>query len=153
MSINTSDLIARLESHALALGIFQSVNGHEPKNAPGAGLNAALWVQSIEPIRSSGLDSTSVRIEFSLRIYQNMLKDPQDSIDPALIDAVDVLFGQYSGDFDLAQTVRQIDLLGTYGNALSAQAGYISQDSKLYRVMTITLPVIVNDTWEQDSNG
>jgi hypothetical protein len=32
---------------------------------------------------------------------------------------------------------------------LSAQAGYINQDGKLMRVMTIMLPLVVNDAWVQ----
>jgi hypothetical protein len=32
---------------------------------------------------------------------------------------------------------------------MTARAGYINQDNKMYRVMTITLPLVVNDTWLQ----
>jgi len=32
---------------------------------------------------------------------------------------------------------------------LSALAGYLNQDGKLYRVMTVTLPIIINDIWAQ----
>jgi hypothetical protein len=78
-----------------------------------------------------------------------MLAEPQDAIDPAMLDAVDLLCGAYSAGFTLGGALRSIDLLGTYGAPLSAKAGYLTQDSKLYRVMTITLPCIVNDLWTQ----
>jgi hypothetical protein len=42
-----------------------------------------------------------------------------------------------------------VDLLGSAGAPLSAQAGYLNQDGRLFRVMTLTLPIIVNDVWDQ----
>lgn len=149
--INVTGLVDKLVSHALTLGVFESVNTHEPKSAPGHGFTAAIWVQAIDPIQASGLDSTSGRIEFRVRVYTNMLANPQDDIDPAVMRAVDVLMDAYSGDFDLAATVRYIDLLGAHGQPLSGRAGYIPQDGKLYRIFDITLPVIVNDVWSQNA--
>lgn len=148
--INSRDLFDRISSHAMTLGLFETVNGHEPKSAPGRGLSAAVWVQSILPIKASGLDVTSGRVELSVRIYSNMLSEPQDDTDPNMIDAADALLSAYSADFDLGNTVRCIDLLGMYGNPLGAQAGYVSQDGKMFRVVTVTLPIIVNDIWNQE---
>jgi hypothetical protein len=42
-----------------------------------------------------------------------------------------------------------VDLLGQFGTPLSAQAGYVNQDGRLFRIMTITLPLVVNDVWGQ----
>jgi hypothetical protein len=78
-----------------------------------------------------------------------MLSEPQDAIDPEMLNAVDVLFTAYNGDFDLGGEVRNIDLLGQFSNGLSAQAGYINVSGNNYRVMTITLPMVVNDAWSQ----
>lgn len=142
-------------SHALASGLFEAVNNHEPKSSPGTGITAALWVQSIVGIpQISGLTSTSGRVLFNLRIYTNMLQEPQDSIDPAVIKAVDTLFVAYSGDFTLDGLVQSVDLLGAYGIGLTAQAGYQqvgaqAGDANMYRIMTIELPLIVSDLWRQ----
>lgn len=144
-----TQLADALLSHALTLGQFEQVNGHEPKSAPGNGLTAALWLDRIEPVRTSGLDSTSARVALMLRVYQPMLSEPQDAIDPAVYAALDELIAAYSGDFTLGGLVRAVDLLGSAGVPLSAQAGYITQDSRLYRVVTLTVPLIVNDAWEQ----
>lgn len=150
MALDAPALFAAMESHALATGLFEAVNGHEPKRAPGNGLTAAVWVQFIGPVaESSGLTSTTGLVTFYLRIYQNMLTEPQDAIDPAVITAVDALFTAYSGDFALGGSVRNVDLLGASGTALAATAGYINQDGKLYRAMTLTIPLIINDLWEQ----
>jgi hypothetical protein len=149
MSLDASTILNEVQSHAMSSGLFERVNGHEPKNAPGNGLTAAVWAQDIAPVRGSGLASTSARVVFNVRIYSSMLQEPQDAIDPQILNAVDVLMTAYSGDFTLGGNVRNIDLLGQTGQALSALAGYINQDNKMYRVMTIALPVIVNDVWEQ----
>ena len=149
--MNASDMMSRLVSHALAAGLFESVNKHEPKKAPGTGgLSAAIWVQNVDPIPTgSGLAATTVRVEFSVRIYSSMLQEPQDSIDPAIVHAVDVLITKYSADFTLGGTIRMIDLLGQFGVPLSAEAGYLQVDQHMFRVMTITVPLIVDDAYTQ----
>lgn len=143
-------MLDTITSHAMTLGLFERVNTHEPKNAPGNGLSCAIWMDRIGPLRTSGLPATTGLITFAVRIYTSMLAEPQDAIDPNITEAVDLLIEAYSGDFDLGDAqVRNIDLLGAYGAGLSAKAGYINVDNKLYRVMTIELPVVVNDIWAQ----
>lgn len=145
-----TSLVSALESIAMTLGVFRTVNFHEPKSAPGSGLRVALWTQSIEPIpMASGLASTSGYVVANARVYGNMLAKPEDDVDPRLMTAMTTLMGAYSADFTLGGTVRNIDLLGQYGQKLSAQAGYITIDSAMYRIMTLAIPCIVNDMWEQ----
>lgn len=147
-AVNT--LIGNVTDHALRLGVFRSVNSHEPKSAPGSGLRYAVWADSIVPLAAgSGLSSTSGEVILMGRVYGNMMAKPEDETDPRIITAVTTLIGAYSGDFDFGATVRNVDLLGAYGPKLSAQAGYITIDSAMYRVMTITLPIVINDMWEQ----
>ena len=150
MSIDASSIIDALASHAMSLGIFERVNQHEPKNSPGNGISAAVWLDAIGPVpRGSGLSATTARLAFNVRIYQNMLSEPQDAIDPAVIKAVDSLFTAYSADFELGGDVAYLDLLGQAGVALQAQAGYINIDGKHMRVLTIVVPVVLNDAWPQ----
>jgi len=151
MTINSQDLVDRVASKAKATGLFDRVNKHEPKNKPGRGLTAAIWVDRIEPASSrSGLASTSARVVLNLRIYTNMLQNPQDAIDPAVMRATDVMMTDLSGDFDLGGSDRWIDLLGaTQGHELYAQSGYINIDNMVYRVMTLTVPIIVENAWTQ----
>jgi PKD repeat protein len=151
--LDAAGIIDKVVSHALASGRFRTVNGHEPKSAPDTGSGqpaAAVWAQSIEPARGqSGLYLTSIRLVLNVRIYESMLAEPQDAIDPAIISAADALLAAYTGDFTLGGTVREVDLLGQTGVPLSAQAGYLNQDNKLFRVFTITLPLLCDNVWEQ----
>jgi hypothetical protein len=147
-----NDVFGRILSFALATGRFDAVNGAEPKNAPGTELTCAVWVQQIRPIRSSGLQATSCVVSFQARIYQNFRSEPYDMIDPNVTAATTDLMGSISGDFDLggAEGVRAVDLLGAYvTHGLQAQAGYVEIDRQVYRVMTITIPIIINDAFVQ----
>ncbi len=141
-------LFAAAESHILALGRFDRVGRHEPKNAPGSGLTASIIGSSIGP-GPSGLATTSARVEFTVRIYSNMTQEPQDGIDVALLSATDVLLNAYSGDFQLGAAVMAVDLLGAYGEPLGAQSGYVTVDQTMFRIMDITLPMVIEDAWTQ----
>lgn len=151
MASNARDIIDRLTSHASATGQFDRVNSHEPKNKPGRGITCALWVDRMEPARArSGLTATDLRLVFNVRVYSNMLQNPQDAIDPNLIDAAETLFLAYTSNFELGSDERYIDLLGmTQGHPLFAQSGYINIDNMTYRVLTLTVPVIVSNAWPQ----
>ena len=147
-------LFDAVESHALASGWFDQVNTAEPKSAPGNGVSCAIWLQRIGPApAASGLAATSTRVELAVRIYTSMIAEPVDMIDPNLTAAALALMEDYTGDFALsnvtAVTVLDVDLLGTHGTPLSAEAGYINQDGTVYRVITVTVPIIVADIWTQ----
>jgi hypothetical protein len=150
MSLGARALIDAVSSHAAASGYFDSVQTHEPKSAPGTGLTFAVWLSEIGPARSSGLASTSVRMELTGRIYKPFLSEPEDLIDPTLADAVDALLEALSGDFELGGNARSVDLLGAHGVPLSARAGYQKLDSTVYRVIDIMVPIIINDAWGQN---
>jgi len=151
MAIESLDLVERLASHAMTLGVFDRVNQHEPKSKPGRGLTCAVWIDRIEPARGrSGLDATDARVVFNVRVYTNMLQQPQDAIDPNVMEAMDLLFEAYTDDFQLGDESRFIDVLGmTQGHPLFAQSGYINIDNMVFRVLTATVPVVIERAWTQ----
>ncbi|SEC04663.1 MULTISPECIES: hypothetical protein [Streptomyces] len=150
MALDITTILDTVQTHVLTSGYFDTVNGHEPKSSPGNGLSAAVWVEQIGPARGgSGLAATSTRLALCVRLYTPMVQEPEDAIDPNLMTALDALMAAYSADFTLGEIVREVDLQGIYGDPLSARAGYLTTAGAEYRVMTITLPLIVNDLWEQ----
>ena len=152
MGLDATGIFNALISHAEATGLFESVNGCEPKSSPGKGITAAVWVARIEPARAaSGLAATSVVVACTVRIFSDMLQEPQDGIDPAVLEATDALMNAYSGDFTLGGLIRSVDLLGQTRNPLFAQSGYINVNGRMFRIMDITVPMIVNDVWEQEA--
>ena len=145
-------LFNKIESHAKASGLFDAVNTHEPKSAPTGELYCAIYVSTLRPMPAgSGLATTTGVITLMARIYLDMLRDPQDKIDPVIIAAADTLMEDFSGDFTLGGNARNIDLLGSSGESLEARAGYIIIDQTMFRSMDITIPIIVNDVFPQVS--
>jgi hypothetical protein len=144
-------IIDEVVSHALRSGHFRAVNEHEP-TTPVEGPFCAVFWQAMRPSRrSSGLNVTSVVLVLNVRIYGKLISEPSDEIDPVIAKAAAYLMNAYNGDFELADNVRNVDIFGAEGDPLEAVAGYIgfNNPSILQRVMTITLPLIVNDVWTQ----
>lgn len=151
MSLDSKAIRDAIISHAMATGLFERVNGHESENAPGNGLTCVVAVASLGPhVATSGLAVTSARLVFNVQVFNPMQQQPLDDVDITVLDATDALFAAYGGDFDLGGTVQAVDLLGRGGTPMGAVGGYIKQDNRTYRAMTITLPVIVTDVWDQE---
>ncbi|HZB28933.1 MAG TPA: hypothetical protein VE465_02085 [Streptosporangiaceae bacterium] len=150
MSLDITGLFDALISHAQSIGHLEQVNQHEPKSAPEGLLTGAMWIQEIRPLAAaSGLNATTVLVVFNVRIYKNMTSLPQDAIDPEVVAAADALMGAYSGDFTLGGEVRDVDLLGEFGQGMFARAGYVPQDGRLYRILDVSVPCVINDLWSQ----
>lgn len=150
MALSVAGITASVQSHAQKLGLFETVDLHEPKSKPASGLTCAIWADGIRPQpAASGLDQTTVLVVMTVRLYTPMLSQPYDAIDSDMMAALDALMAAYSGDFTLGGQIRDVDLLGESGIALSAKAGYIEQDRTIYRIYDITVPLIVNDLWVQ----
>jgi hypothetical protein len=149
-ALDFSGLVDSIASAAAATGLFESVNQHEPTNAPGNGITAAVWIQTIDPVRQvSGLNSTAGRLGFLVRLYSAATQTLTDQLDPAMMAGVHALFLAYSGAFTLGGEVMEVDLLGAYGVGLSGKAGWLNQSGASLRVYDITLPLIIDDLWDQ----
>lgn len=157
MSFNQAAVIAlfqALESQAMTLGVFATVNDHEPESPPGNGLSYSFQLNSIEPVKSSGLAATSGRVEFTGIVWLPRRTQPPGGpagLDQSVLTAATTLLAAYSGDLDLGGTVRCIDLLGAYGAPLAADAVNIEWSGTTYRAMQVTLPVVINDIWGQSA--
>lgn len=150
--IDVTAVTNALLDYSMRLGLFETTTLHEPKAAPGNGMTTALWCQEIATIPDlSGLDNTAIRLAFDQRIYIPMKQEPQDAIDPDIIDATQQVFNAYSTGFTLEGLAFSVDLLGAYGDGLIAKAGYINQDSTIYRAMVLNLPLIFADAFDQEA--
>lgn len=148
--MDATALFAAAQSQAQQLAIFEDVITHEPKAAPQSVPALALWLGPLTPLpANSGLPATSVRVALRGRIYVSDLKKPEDALDAQLLTLTSTLLGAFSGSFTLGGQVELIDLLGIYGEAMSAQPGYLEHDSKFFRVMELNLPLIIDSLWEQ----
>ena len=159
MTFSTRTVVAAFRTHLQGCGLFDDVTGHEPKNPPtGAGVTAAVWVESLVPTEAfTSLNATSVVVTFTVRLYRNMLGEPQDDIDPQIMEAADKVCELVSGDFTLGDAVDFVDLLGQAagggraagGRGMSVDFGYLNLGGTMFRVADITVPVVVGDHWAQ----
>lgn len=148
--IPVQNIMDTTQSHVESGGYCDTVNAHEPKNAPGRGLSAALWVARLDPLAlASGLSVTSMRLTVFARFYMNMLKEPLDGIDPAMVNAAADLMIRIAGDFTLGGNIRNVDIKGQFGTGMFGEAGYQSIDGKMFRIYNVTIPCIVNDVLDE----
>lgn len=152
--VDTGALSDALISHAQTLGIFDSVNGHEPRRAPGHGLTFSIWLQTVRPFAArSGLAVTSAALIYNARVYIPVPADWNglEELDPHLSDATCALIASYSADFTLDGLVSYVDLLGSTGVqfGLGGEAAYLEQDGTLYRVMTLVVPLVLMNVFTQ----
>jgi hypothetical protein len=149
MALDIQGILDVICSHALSTGYFESVNQHESKQSPGNGISAAVWVDRIRPIKTSGLATTTIRLDLMFRMYSSTYQEPYDEIDPNLTRALDTLLQAYCGDFEIGGQVRQIDIFGAYGTELETRSGYMNLDGKEFRVFSIRIPLVIDDLWSQ----
>jgi hypothetical protein len=153
MAFNQAAVVALFDAvrtHALNLGVFDGVATHEAKSKPGNGVYAEIWVNQMHPLpQFSGLAETAGLVVFHIRIRVNFMQKPEDDTDKRLLTAASTLIGEYSGAFTLGGSVVAVDLLGMHGESLGMQAGYLEQDGTLFRVATVTLPIVIDNMFTQ----
>jgi len=149
MAVDGTAIFQALESHALKLGIFGAVNGHEPKSVPTFGESMVLSFNlgSFHPILSSGLKSLSYRIEVLGRIYRTDLVG-SDTVEPEILSAALALFTSISGGFTLGGLIRCVDVLGMDGEMMNAEPGYLKLGDETFRTVDLMIPLLVNDVMD-----
>ncbi len=149
MALDIDGIMDVIVTHAQSTGWFQTVQEHESKQSGTNSLTAGVWVERIDPVKSSGLNSASIRLELEMRLYGSTMTEPYDDIDANLVKATDALFTAYIGDFDLGGEARHIDIFGAYGQGLGVRAGVLNMDGREYRVFQIRIPIVINDVWTE----
>ncbi len=129
---------------------FDVVLPHEPRKPPAQGFSVGAWLNTMDPVpRRSGLAATSLRIEFTVRIYLPMSGKP-DAIDTETARRVDLIFAALHNDITITPANHEIDWLGAYGETVRARSGWLTIDNALIRIMDILIPIIVNDAYAQE---
>lgn len=153
MALDIRGINNALLTHAKSTGAISTTVGYEPKSAPGlTGITCGIWFSEMEPYPGgSGLDSTTAVLTMMARLYRGFITKPEGDIDIKLMEAAHVLITRLSSDFTLGGIVRNIDLLGeATSGGLRPEFGYVDLDNKKFRVVDITIPMIVNDVWDQE---
>jgi len=138
-------LFSALTSALKQLAAFQQVDVGEPVSPPGNRLYCSLMLGPVRPA-SSGLSATSGEVTFLIRIWSKAQQRPLEKIDPEILAAAAAVMGKLSGQFTLAGTVRNINLM-----TMSGLPGWIEFEGEPYRVMEITVPIVINDMFSQSA--
>lgn len=148
------DLFSKLTSHAKSLGIFERVEFREPVNKPASGVALALWVNDYRPPPAgSGVAETSMVLDVRATVYCPLGTGKRSAaeVEALVLYAVHRVIKVLSNDFELEGMVRSIDLLGMTGEAMHADFGHLQYEDTWYRIGEITVPLIINDIYEQVS--
>lgn len=151
MALDIQSILDNVASHAMSTGHLDAVLGYVSKQSPTNGITAAIYVERMLPLKTSGLANTTVRVDLEMQIYSSTYMEPYDGIDANLALATDAVFTNFIGDVELGGEARHIDIFGAYGKALEVRSGYLNLDGKELRVFQITIPVIVDDVWPQSA--
>ena len=147
-------VVQRLGDHVKRSGRFDRFLAHEPLHAPGKGVTGCVWLDRVETITRSGMAATSGVIVMTMRAYHPLTQSgPQaDVVDPQLLAATSRVCSTLQGGFTLDGLLRCVDILGgESGIALRSDAGYVDIDHVLHRIITTTVPCVVNDLWPQEA--
>jgi len=123
---------------------FDHVAEHEPAQAPGKGIYAAVWFDDIRPsAEMSTLSGAAMVYTYNVRMYRRTTSSPADSIDPDLVAALDAVLESVFGDARLGDTAYTVDVLGAYSAGVSAVTDYVDFGrNDWYRVVDLTLPIV-----------
>jgi hypothetical protein len=147
------ELFSKLTSHAKSLGIFVQVEGgRDPAPKPVGGLAVVFWINDYRPPPAgSGVASTSMVLDMRASVFCPLGTGKRDAmaVEALVLYATHRLMKVLSNDFELDGLVRAIDLLGMTGEAMHADFGHLDYEDTWYRIGEITLPLIINDVYEQ----
>lgn len=153
-NVDAGAIIAAVKGRLMAIGIFDTVNGHEPVSSPGLGQHASVYLGPIRPTDRSGLSSTSLVMLIMVRIWISAQAQDRDDTEIKLASATSASYGALIAGFQLADatgvpTACAIDIRGMAGTRMESVPGYANFDGTEYRVQTITVPVLVENVWDE----
>lgn len=137
-----------LASHVKALGRIERVQEFDPTNAPGKGITACLVAATGDPRPPTGLDRSALRLVWTVRFLMPP-GAPLGSVDPLLMGKAGNLITRLAADLTLGGLVRVIDLRGMSGTSVEWRFGWVTIDQTLYRLLDVTVPLIINDVFPE----
>ena len=147
MSLDTKAILTKLAGIGKQTGLFVKVDKFEPRGQPGNGVTLFLISGPMRAITSSGLNNASLRWQIDGRLYTPMNSEPAAELDAVLTGAAAKYLEALCAQFTLGGLVRCIDVFGSDGEPLSATPGYLEQNDKVFRVVTLEIPLLINQQW------
>jgi len=142
MAFDITTTINMVASFLEKRGEYTNVQIGEPKSPPVGDLSAAVFVASASVVGLT-LQTTIEIHEITVRLYRNMLEEPEEDNEIRISQAVTGIVSDLLGDYDLGASIRNI-AVGEYGQSLSATYGYLDLGGTMYRMVDITVPLLVD---------
>ena len=140
------DTLIQISTYFAKAGYFNTVLIGEPKGPPlGEGLTAAIFLNSVA-VAQLTMGTTIESHVLTIRIYRDMLKEPVESIEFELAEAVSQVSNSLLGDIDLGNRIRAIDVGGIYAAPYRTNFGYVEVSGIMFRVADIVFGLIVDDS-------
>ena len=76
----------------------------------------------------------------------DLLAEPADRVETDLAKVVSKYINLILADSNLGGTIKTIDVAGMSGEAVGARWGIVTIDNKMFRVVDITIPCLVDDS-------
>jgi hypothetical protein len=142
MAFDITSTINAIASFLQKRGEFSHVTIGEPKSPPSGDMSASIFATGATVVGSS-LETTIEVHEVTIRIYRNMMGEPEEDNEIRTSQAVTGVTSDLLADYDLGSTVRNISI-GEYGRTMAATWGYLDVSGTMYRSVDLTVPFIVD---------
>lgn len=157
----TAEVIAALYDSLVDMakrsGLFDGGTAdHESRNTPER-LSCEVLMGPLKAVgRASGLNASSARQEFTVRVRGPRMAEPDGATDRAILYAAVYMMTAIHQDLDLDEVnnlvpgfVRNVDVLGSAGDPIGMTPGWLNQSGAPYRVAEITVGIILNNVFPQ----
>lgn len=153
MAFNIKSTLSAIASHISRSGYASDVQIGEPVSPPEINdkVFAAIFMNAASVVELTlgttiELHTVTVRLMKRAAFAQG---DDASAVEEELALVVSQVSSNLIGEFDLGGTIRAIDVGGQYGTGVSAAWGYTNISSVIFRVVDITVPLIVDDSATQ----
>ena len=144
---NVTNTLKAVETYLRKDGACGAVTIGEPKSPPGGGkYQAAVYMRSTAVYGVTANGGTLEVHVVNVRLYKDMLAEPRENIETDLATALARIASDLIGEYDLGATVRNIDVAGAQGTPMSSEWGYTSISEKMFRVIDLRVPLLVDDS-------
>jgi len=146
MAFNISATLDVVLSHVAASGHVSSYSLGEPVGPPeGIKLHGAVYMRGTRVLLVYLDGDTRESHIVVVRLYRPVLREPTHMSETELALAAAELMEDLVEDFSLGATVREIDVAGgKSGESIASDWGHVDIASVMYRVVDITVPIIVD---------
>ena len=153
MAFNIKSTLDAIASHVARTGYAAQVQVGEPTSPPEAvdKLFVAIYMNSASVVELT-LGNTTELHPATVRLYRRAAfgqGDDAGAVEAEMALAVSQVSSNLIGEFDLGETVRAIDVGGTYGTPVTATWGYVSINNTMFRIVDLVIPLIVDDSATQ----